>query len=214
LSAKVSPTQTPLVADIDRSFSELLNDLDGAFFLKGLARKGRVVLFADVNYVSLSERDPSPIPLFTSIKADVEQVTGTVAAGLRVSGHPRGTVDVLAGARGWHVDAELRADKAEGEPSEIPDRASETWSFIDPIIALRGRAALTERLSVIGYGDIGGFGAGSDLTWQAMVTLNYALSKRFIFSAGYRHLSVDYDDAGQLLDEDLSGPLVGITYTF
>jgi len=41
---------------------------------------------------------------------------------------------------------------------------SRTW--IGPVIGFRHRAHLTDWLFVIGRGDIGGFGANSELTWQ------------------------------------------------
>jgi opacity protein-like surface antigen len=62
--------------------------------------------------------------------------------------------------------------------------------------------------------DIGGFSVGSDFTWQTVAAVNYALSDRVSVSAGYRHLTVDYEDGGQLLDIELSGPLVGATLKF
>ena len=215
LSGDVSATQARPVFSVDKSFSEILENLNGAAFVSGFAHNGRFAVLADFSYVSTTENDDSPIPVFSSIKGDVEQISGMIAAGLRVARAPGGgALDVLAGARAWHVDATVSGKKVPGAPEEIPSRESDTWSFVDPIVALRGRLPLTERLSVIGYGDVGGFGVGSDVTWQAVVTANYALTQRLFVSAGYRHLEVDYQDGGQLLDIELSGPLVGATFKF
>ncbi len=209
LSGDVSATQAPPVFSVDKSFSEILENLNDAFFITGLARKGDFVIVGDFNYVSTSETDDTPIP-FVSVKADVEQISGTLLAGTPLIDEPGAVLYGLAGARAWHVDATVTAQiPLVGRLSE-----SDTWAFIDPVVALRGRLALTDTVSLTGYGDIGGFGVGSDFTWQAVAAVNYALSQRVSFSAGYRHLSVDYNDGGQLLDIDLSGPLVGATLKF
>ncbi len=62
--------------------------------------------------------------------------------------------------------------------------------------------------------DIGGFGVGSDLTWSILGTVNYILTDNWSVSAGYKHLSVDYDGDGYVFDVDLSGPVLGLTYRF
>ncbi len=206
LSGDISPSFLGPTFSVEKSFSEILESLNGAFFVTGLARKGDFVIVGDFNYVSTSETDDTPIPI-GPVKADVEQISGTILVGTPLVDQPGAVLYGLAGARAWHVDAKVAAHS-------IPTSVSDTWAFVDPVVALRGRLALTETVSLTGYGDIGGFGVGSDFTWQAVAAVNYALSQRFSVSAGYRHLSVDYDDGGQVLDIDLSGPLVGATLKF
>lgn len=205
LSGDVSATQAPPVFSVDKSFSEILENLNGAFFVTGLARKGDFVIVGDFNYVSTSETDPTT--LVGPVDADVEQISGTLLAGTPLIDEPGAVLYALGGARAWHVDATLTAPN-------IPVTESDTWAFVDPVLALRGRLALTDTVSLTSYGDIGGFGAGSDFTWQAVAAVNYALSERTSVSTGYRHLSMDYQDGGQLLDIDLSGPVVGATIKF
>jgi len=210
LSGNVSATQSPVVFEVDKSFDEILETLDGAFFVSALARKDRFILFADFNYVATNESEASPVPLFESITAEVKQLTGTLASGMRVIDAPAGSLDVLAGVRGWHVDAEL---SGRGGPLG-PLTESDSWSFVDPVVAARGRVVLSESLSALTHVDVGGFGVGSDFSWQIAATLNYTFSDRIVLSAGYRHLAVDYNDGGQVLDVELSGPLLGATLRF
>jgi len=215
LSGDISPSFLAPTFSVEKSFSEILENLNGAFFVTGLARKDWFVIAADFNYVSTSETDDTPIP-FISVKADVEQISGTIAAGAAVIDEPGAVLYALAGARAWHVDAKVTASGniPQDAPPGFSLSVSDTWSFVDPVVALRGRLALTETVSLTGYADIGGFGVGSDFTWQTVAAVNYALSNRFSVSAGYRHLAVDYSDGGQLLDIELSGPLVGATLKF
>ncbi len=59
-----------------------------------------------------------------------------------------------------------------------------------------------------------GFGAGSDLTWSALATVNYVFSDHLSGSVGYKVLDVDYDHGGHVYDTRLSGPVLGMTYRF
>ena len=61
------------------------------------------------------------------------------------------------------------------------------------------------------YGDIGT--GESDLTWQAMAQIAYRF-KWFDVSLGYRHLDWDFEDNAALDDLSVSGPYVGIKFTF
>jgi len=215
LSGDISPSFLAPTFSVEKSFSEILENLNGAFFVTGLARKDWFVIAADFNYVSTSETDDTPIP-FISVKADVEQISGTILAGTPLIDEPGAVLYALAGARAWHVDAKVTASGniPQDAPLGFSLSVSDTWAFVDPVVALRGRLALTDTVSLTGYSDIGGFGVGSDFTWQAVAAVNYALTRRVSVSAGYRHLSVDYEDGGQVLDIELSGPLVGATLKF
>ena len=61
---------------------------------------------------------------------------------------------------------------------------------------------------------IGGFGAGSELTWDALGVIGYQFNDSISAVAGYRHLDVDYHDDGFVFDVELSGPVIGMTITF
>ena len=45
------------------------------------------------------------------------------------------------------------------------------------------------------FGDVGGFGAGSQL-WPVAGLLGYQVNKRFTLQAGYRYLDVNYRSTG------------------
>jgi hypothetical protein len=75
-------------------------------------------------------------------------------------------------------------------------------------------APLAGRWSALGYFDIGGFGLGSDLTWQALLAANYQATENLFLSIGWRHLSIDYSDRGTVLEDTMSGPVIGATWRF
>lgn len=188
----------------DKSLSEVLEDLDAAFFVTGLARRGDLVLFGDLTYSSSSRSGMTPLG---PAAGEVTLRSLTLAAGRRFDAGGGSTLDVLGGVRAWRIDGSVSAPAA---GISIAPRAD----FVDPIIALRGNAPLSDRWSLLGYIDVGGFGAGSDLTWQASATANYQATENLYLSIGWRHLYVDYSDGGTVFEGAMTGPVIGATWRF
>jgi opacity protein-like surface antigen len=216
LDATVSPDALPARFRIDRSASDLLSDLEGAFFLTGSARRGRLVVLGDFTYTSIEEDDritlplgPGGAPVGLPFEVENRTTTGTLLVGYQTHADERFALDVAIGARAYRVRTKLRA---EIPPAGVSAAETETW--IDPIVALRLRADLAERWSVIAYLDGGGFGVGSQSTWQAYGTVNYRVTDQLYVSAGYRQLEYNYDDGAIDTDVSLRGPLLGLTWRF
>jgi opacity protein-like surface antigen len=89
-----------------------------------------------------------------------------------------------------------------------------TVNWIDPIVGFRGAYPLGDRFSVSGRADIGGFGVGSELTWQAYGGVNWLFADSWAATLGYRYMSIDYEADRLTLDIALQGPLIGVTYEF
>lgn len=164
----------------DKSLSEVLEDLDAAFFATGLARRGDLVLFGEFTY-SASSRS-GVVPPGIPAAGEVTMRSLTLAAGKRFDAGSGTTVDLLGGVRGWRIDGKVTSPIVSVAPKA---------SFVDPIAALRVNTPLSDRWSLLGYVDLGGFGAGSDLTWQAAATTNYRATDKLYLSFGWRHLYVD-----------------------
>ncbi len=107
--------------------------------------------------------------------------------------------------------AEAIAGKVNGY---FPNKTEASKNWLDPIVGLRARLALAEWAYLGAYGDIGGFGIGSDLTWQAAGFLGFQLSRGFALECGYRHLFVDYQSDDFLFRTETSGPFVGGRFNF
>lgn len=189
----------------DTSFSEVLKDLDAAFFLSGYARRDRFVVLGDLSYSSSSRA--GVVPPGAPARGELEQTSLTLAAGYRVVDSPGVAVDMLAGARYWNIKGTVDVPLA--GVSVSPSR-----SFTDPIIAVRANVEIAPQWSAIFYGDIGGFGVGSEQSSQILATINYQFRDRVFLSAGYRSLSVDYRNGGTLIDATMSGPVFGATWRF
>jgi hypothetical protein len=107
------------------------------------------------------------------------------------------------------IDA-LRYVIGVGNPTE-PVTASGSKIWMDPIVITRFSAVIKEKWLLQLRGDIGGFGIGSDLTWQLQAYAGYRFGKVFQLTAGYRYLSVDYDKGVDterfVFDMDSFGPV-------
>lgn len=205
-AGEVRPIAGGPTLEVNESVFEVLDDLDGAFFLTGLARRGDLVIVGDVSWSS-SSRTEVPGPGFPPVKGSVDSLFATVVGGRRIQAQSDQTIDFLAGVRVWDIDAEAAV---QGPPLSV----ARSVSLVDPVIGLRFNRQHTNGFSTIAYGDIGGFGIGSDFTAQVAVTVNYALNERAYISGGYRYVHLDYEKRGALLDIRLSGPLLGFTWRF
>ena len=205
VSGDLTPVQGGPTVEFDESLSEVLENLDSAFFLSAYARSGRFVLLGDVSASSSSREGfvPPGIPA----EGEVQQRSVTLAAGWRTVETPRVTVDLLAGLRTWNIEVEAAVPAAGFS-------ATREVNFTDPILAARANIPLAPRFSAILYGDFGGFGVGSDQTAQVVATVNYAVSEKFYISGGYRWFHVDYDSDGTAFEATMSGPLLGVTWRF
>jgi len=215
LSGNVTPFQGAPTLSINKSFSDLMNDLKIGGFVNVWARYDRLVFSLDAMYVNLGEvraipaiPGVAPTPGLTA-RVDNRQIVATLQSGYRVLEMPDASLDALAGFRWWNLrtKASLQYD-----PYSFTTDAALSW--VDPVIGLRGFYRLSDRFSTMVQADIGGFGAASKLTWQVLATVNYDVSDRVTASAGYKVLAVDYSSGGQVFDAVLSGPVLGLTWRF
>lgn len=205
LGGTLKPMTGAPTLGLDKSFSEVMEDLDGAFFLSGYARRGRLVTMGDFSWSSTSKSGVVPPGL--PAEGKLTQRSLTLLAGWRAGENERVAFDLLAGARLWSVKSSLSV--AGGAMQASPSK-----EFVDPIVAVRANVALAPGWSAILYADLGGFGTGSDSTGQILATVNYQVNDNLWLSAGYRHLNVDYRSGGTAVDVTMAGPLLGATWRF
>ena len=135
-------------------------------------------------------------------KATVTQQLYAVAGAYRVNEGPH-VVDVIGGLRynsvKWDVESTVQALNFK-----------ETKDWLDPYIGVRVQHPLGDRLTVEGYADVGGFGVGSDLSWQASAGINYSFTPSMTGKFGYRHVDNDYSEDGFTYDMASSGIYAGL----
>lgn len=69
--------------------------------------------------------------------------------------------------------------------------ASKTW--YDPVVVMRTQGTIKDKWLLQFRGDVGGFGVGSDFSWQMQANAGYRFSKLFQTTIGYRYIGIDYD---------------------
>ena len=192
-------------ANVDAGFDDILDNLDIAFMGIGEVRKGRFAVVVDLIYIDLTDDASTPGPLFSGAELETQAFVGTFQGSYRVLERERGLLDLRAGVRVWSVSTELALDAG-----LLPARkVDETETWVDPVVGFQGRLNLGNRFYITTMANIGGFGVGSDLTWDALAGLGYQVNDWFAPFVGYRHLSVDYDKDDFLFDAEISGPLIG-----
>ena len=205
LGGTIRPYTGASTVDVHAPFSEVLKDLKGAAFLTGLARRDRLVLLGDFSYSSISKQ--GEIAPGVEATGAERQTSITLEAGYKAVDDSGLTLDFLGGLRAWRIQASVEAPL-------LGVQASKHHSFVDPVIAVRVRKTFAPKWSLIGYFDIGGFGVGSKSTWQIVGTVNYNIANDLYVSGGYRHLALDYRKNGTDVDVRMSGPMLGLTWTF
>lgn len=94
--------------------------------------------------------------------------------------------------------------------------AKKTW--FDPIVIVRAQGAIEDKWLLQFRGDIGGFGVGSDFSWQIQANAGYRFSKLFHATIGYRVIGIDYDKGEGMerfvYDVDTYGPVIHMGFNF
>lgn len=197
--------------EVKKSFGELLEDVDAALFVSGLVRHDKLVIVGDFTHTSSSKEGlvPTGNPAIPIVPAEgrLKQTSATLLAGARVVEQDNASLDLLAGGRAWWI-------KAGVDVPPLAASAEAKRSFVDPVVAARLNIKASPSLSVLLYGDIGGFTVASDITAQAVVTANFRVANKIWLSGGYRYLTVDFKRQNFRVDAALGGPIVGATITF
>ena len=94
-----------------------------------------------------------------------------------------------------------------------------TLEWVDPVVGARLRHQTASGSDINLEGDVGGFGAGSEFSWQVVATYGFDVN---VFQTtmrsvvGYRALSVDYSEDGRHgkngIDWIQHGPVLGVAF--
>ena len=190
-------------ADLDVGFDDILDNLE--FGAMGKLRLGydRWALSTDIIYMGLGASKGG-------VSADFDQwvVEPTISYEVCTG------FEMLAGVRYNNLSGEIRGPGILPTP-RIPSGTKDWW---DPIVGTNLRLPLIGDFTFHVRGDIGGFGVGSDLTWQACPFISWQFNKWGSLQAGYRWVYMDYESGsgGSLFRYDVlsQGPQVGVTFRF
>jgi hypothetical protein len=186
--------------DVDVSASDIFSNLQFGAMGLVVARKGKWGLGGDAIWMALGS---------TVRETNVDLNQGAFAFyGLRRLGS---AADLTLGMR-----VNTLQGKLEFKTLGVDVSQDETW--VDPLVGLALRSAREHRVRLQLYTEIGGFGVGSDFTWQIFPTLGIKLADRLSLEVGYRWLDMDYStgDGNERFAYDVltQGPIGGLAFRF
>ena len=183
-------------AEIDASFSDLLEVLDAAFSVRFESQKGNWGYFLDGMYTKLNPKENTPAG---EISVDVKSFIGEVG-GIY---HFQPKVQGIFGLRYQDMTVDLN----------LPGRTvGGDQSWVDAFVGVRLVPVRTDKWRVWLRGDVGG--GDSDAVWNAVVGAGYRFNKRWTLAGAYRVLSNDVEQDGFKWDVDYSGLAIALGYTF
>lgn len=207
-------------ADVDVPFSDIVKDLNFGLMAFLDARKGKLGFF--LNPILSRLKDEESVH---GLDIDVTSDSAIIAAGAYyrvLETHFRsgdgGTsnrfiVEPYLGAR-WTY---LRAKIDFGGIGDL----DESVDWLDPIIGARMLMDLSPQWDLVLGADLGGFGVGSDASWnvQALFGYRFKMGQRdAILRFGYRALHQDYEtgSGGTRFKWDVTqqGPMLGLALRF
>ena len=192
-----------VTAELDISFDEIVENLEVGGLVHFEAKKRRWSAIFDGIFLAIgqgTERPPAAV--------DVDQAILEFGGGYQVTD----VTSVVFGGRFVSLDTGLQLFLG-----DMPT-LSGSLSWVDPFVGLRARTDLNDRWTVDARGDIGGFGAASDFTWNIAAHIGYRLTPSLTLLSGYRVLDIDYEDGtgrdAFIFDVRTSGLQLGLGMTF
>jgi hypothetical protein len=212
-----------VTAGVDMGVGDILDRLDGAFMGMVEARKGDWALLFDGGFMRLEGehttewQGPGGIGTATGdLAVSATEKIYNAALGRRVVNEADGSkADLIFGARYTSVESQLNLVVSGGGTLPGGTRSvSDEEGWLDPIIGLRLLFPFADRWTLVGYADIGGFGVASDITTQALVGVNWEMTKRFVAKLGYRYLMDDYRNDAFVWEMATHGVYAGVGIRF
>jgi outer membrane protein OmpA-like peptidoglycan-associated protein len=192
----------------NRSFSDIIQNTDAAFMGLAVVSYDRFVLYADYDYLALSNdartKRGAVFPVGTKVTADTNLDVGTYAGGYRFNTFGKNTIDVLFGAQLTNTDIKLKAAGAKAQNKD---------SLTDTVVMLRPSLQISERWRfnpTLTYGISG----DSDTTYTMMPQLQYQFSDSFALRFGYKKLYYKFKNNNNEFEPAIEGAFLGVGWTF
>ena len=192
-------------------FTDVVPDLHMAFAAHAEATWREWTGFLDLFYVSMGQSETqNGVSVSTNIQELFFEFGATYRLGPVSLGQAgRLTFEPLAGARLMWVDASL------GFPNQ---KVSDNAAVIDPMIGGRIAYHITDTVALWFRGDVAGFGAGSELTYNLIAGLEWRFWPRASALVGWRYMNIDLENGSGSstfnVDVEMNGPFLGVNFHF
>ena len=176
-------------------------------------RKKRLLSTIDLIWVNLdaSAGTATPFPEVPTLSARVgfNQLILTPKVGVRVINSKYVTIDGLAGIRNWNLKSTLEFTPP---PFGGSGDFSRSQSWVDPVVGSRFQVPLNSYFTFTVAGDVGGWGAGSQMDYQIFGGLSLKLKPRVVMNTGWRYLFVNYRSSNFTYETVQTGFVLGVTF--
>ena len=201
--------------DIDVGTGDILSNLRfGAMLRTEALYQQKFGAMIDVAYMNLGTATDGPIT-GGRVRVGGSQLILEGMLFYRAYGTPQTSFDIYGGGRYWDISLDLDATGTIAGNFDIT--RGDDW--LDPVIGIRAMHRFNDKWSVNARGDIGGFGVGSDFSWNVQGGVGYHFNKVWSAHLQYKALDVDYDNDRSgtsrfAYDTLTHGPLIGIAARF
>jgi len=192
---------------VSASAIDLLSHFRFGLMVAADARWKRLVLPVDFFWVRLGGDKGLPAPNLGAASANWKtgQLILTPEVGVRLVDDEKFTMDAVTGFRYWHFGENLKFT-----PSVLGLDLTASQNLVDPLVGTRFAAALSPKIAVHFQGDVGGFGAGSQVDYELTGMLGYKVKPNLTLEGGYRYLYIDYRSKNAIFDMAYGGILVRV----
>jgi hypothetical protein len=198
---------------VDASAGDIFNKLKFGGMLYVEVHNNKWAITSDILYMNLNQ-EVTESTLLHSGSVTAKEFVWEPAGLYRIASF----LEIGAGGRLDNIQTgmDVRYNVLPAGTEEYTGSHSKTW--FDPILIARLTADIKDKWLFQFRGDIGGFGIGSDLTWQLQAYAGYRFSKLIQLTAGYRILSIDYDKGVDterfIYNVDTFGPVIRLGFNF
>lgn len=198
-----------VVGGSDVEFDDLVDKIDTSLQLHFEGMQEHWGVFADVNYVELSDSETGEYG-FARLDLDYEEMLLEVGVICRPGGMS-GNLDLIVGGRAFGVDEVYRLQIADRPPRT----ASVDETYLDFLMGARYQIPLSERWVISLQGDVSTGGTDHILTAQGLLGWRFGAKRNSAIMVGYRYRELEYVKADVLRDKkSMSGFGLGVRFGF
>jgi hypothetical protein len=193
-------------AEGDTRFEDVVDKINGAFFLHVEGRGDTFGVFSDLTWLSIADSNDRPR---VRSETDFDGLLVDFAGVWRLGENHYSGLDLFAGLRYIDIDLDIELDPANPAFETATINAGDSYS--DLLIGARYAWELSDRWGLTVRGDTS-FG-DTEGTWSASVTADYKMDHgAWLF--GYRYVDVSFDTGPSSVDLALNGLTVGYAFIF
>ena len=202
----------PLHVPVDMSISDVVDALELGAMAAYRVDNGTWSFTADTTYMGLGGTGRGPRQGLVKADVDVDQTTVMATVGRRLTPG----LEALFSLAYMDLSTDVKVTTT-GVAGLVDAKASAGADWLDPLVGLQYNVPIADAWRLNLRGDLGGFGVGSDFTYQLLANLRWQANQRFGVAFGYRVIGFDYEDGKkngphyQRYDLVEQGPFVGVT---